>query len=114
MTHADVHSVGVVDQGEEFSHVGVVVQRFPDAHEDDVGNGRPGILLGKDHLVQQLPRREIPDLAPHGGGAEGAAHCTAHLGGDADGVSVTIAHEDRLNAVAIGQLPQIFYGAVQL
>ena len=39
---------------------------------------------------------------------------TAHLGGDADGVAVTIAHEDRLNAVAIGQLPQIFDGAVQL
>ena len=88
--------------------------RLADAHQNDVGDGQPGVLLGEDHLVQHFRRRQVPHLASDGGGAEGAAHPAAHLGGDADGVSVVVLHEHRLDAVAVRQLPQVLHGAVQL
>ena len=75
--------------------------------------GAPGVQLGEEHLVQHLRRRQVPHLAGDGGGAEGAAHAAAHLGGDAHGVPVVILHQNRLDAVAVGQLPQVFDGAVQ-
>ena len=54
------------------------------------------------------------DQTADGAGAEGAAHPAAHLGGDADGVAVVIAHEHRLDAVSVLQTPQIFDGAIHL
>ena len=114
MAHADVHPLRPVHQGEEPADVVVVIQGLPDPHEDNVGDGQAGILLGKDHLVQQFPRCEIPHPSPQGGGTEHAAHGAPHLGGNAHGVAVAVTHEHRLNAVAVGQSPEIFYGAVQL
>ena len=114
MAHADVHSLGVVHQGEEPHHRVKVVQGLPDAHEHDVGDGGPAVYLGKQHLVDHLRGGQVPHLAGQGGGAEGAPHAAAHLAGDTHGVPVLIAHEHRLHAVAVGQLPQVFDGAVQL
>ena len=53
--------------------------------------GRPESVWAEEHLVQHLRRRQVPDLAADGGGAEGAAHPAAHLRGDADGVAVVVA-----------------------
>ena len=113
MAHTDVQAVGAVDQFQEAQHVGHVVQRLADAHEDDVGDGHAAVQLGEQHLVQQLRGAQVADLAGDGAGAEGAAHAAAHLRRDADGVAVVVTHEDALDAVAVGQLPEVFDGAVQ-
>ena len=76
--------------------------------------GAPAVYLGEQHLVDHLRGGQVPHLARQGGGAEGAPHAAAHLAGDTHGVPVLIAHEHRLHAVAVGQLPQVFDGAVQL
>ena len=55
-----------------------------------------------------------PHQAAQGGRTKGAAHPAAHLGGNADGVAVLVAHDHRLHAVAVRQTPQVLDGAVQL
>lgn len=40
------------------------------------------------------------------------SHPAAHLRGDADRVPVMIPHENRFDAVAVCQLPQVFHSAV--
>ena len=110
--HSDVQAVGVVHQLQKFQHGVQVVHGFADAHQHDVGDGRSGVLPGENYLIQQLPRRQVPDLARDGGRAEGAPHPASHLRGDAHGVPVAVAHQDGLNAVAVRQLPEVFDGAV--
>ena len=114
MAHTDVQPFWVVHQLQKAHHVVVVVQGLADAHEDDVGDGQSGVLLGKHHLIQDLRRLQPPHQAAQGGRAKGAAHPAAHLGGDADGVAVLVAHDHRLHAVAVRQTPQVLDGAVQL
>ena len=113
MPHSDVLPLRMVHKRQEAEHVVEIIHGFTDAHEDDVGDREPGILPDKDHLVQHLPRRQIPYLPREGGGAESAAHAAAHLGGDTDGVPVVVLHQNRLNAVSVGQLPEVFHRAVQ-
>ena len=113
MPHPDVHAVGVVHQLQEFQHRVQVVQRLADTHQHDVGDGQAGVFLGEQHLVQHLRRGQVPDLAGDGGGTEGAPHSAPHLGGDAHGVAVVVLHEHCLDAVAVGQLPEVFDGPVQ-
>ena len=56
MPHPDVQAVGVVDQVQKLQHVLIIIQRLPDAHQDDIRNGNAGIQLGKEHLIQHLRR----------------------------------------------------------
>ena len=114
MPHTDVHPMRAVDQLQKAQHIVHVVQRLADTHEHDVGDRQAAVQLGKQHLVQQLRWPQVPDLAGDGAGAKGAAHTAAHLRGDTHGVAVVVLHEDCLDAVAVGQLPQIFNGPVQL
>ena len=51
VAHADVFPVRVVDQRKKAHNIVKVIERLADAHEDDVGDGQPGILLGEHHLV---------------------------------------------------------------
>ena len=113
VAHANVHTVRVVDQGQKPPYIVIVVQRLPNPHQNNVGDGDTGIFLGKNDLVQQFSRRQVADPPPHCGGAEGTAHGAAHLGGNTDGVAMAVAHENRLNAVAVRQPPKIFYGSIQ-
>ena len=57
-------------------------------------------------------RLETSNKAAYGGRAEGAALAAADLGGNADGISVLIAHDNGFDRVAVIQLPQVFYRAV--
>ena len=114
MPHGNIHALGAVDQLQKPHDVVKIIQRLSDAHEHDVRNGHAGIHLGKEHLVQHFVGLQPPHQAAQGGRAEGAAHAAAHLRGNAHGVTVVIAHENGLHAVAVRQLPQIFNGAVPL
>ena len=113
MAHADIHALGVIYQLQKAHHVIEIIQRFTDAHENNVGDGLAGIQLGIQHLVQNLRRLQRANQAADGGGAEGTALAAAHLGGDTDGVAVLIAHDNGFYGVAVLQLPQVFDGAVQ-
>ena len=56
MPHTDVQPVRVVHQLQKPQHVVQIVQRLADAHQNDIGNGQAGVLLGEDHLIQNFRR----------------------------------------------------------
>ena len=114
VAHGNIHALGAVHQLQKTHDVVKIIQRLPNAHEHNVGNGLAGIHLSKQHLIQHFKGLQLPHQAADGGGAEGTAHAAAHLGGNAHGIAVVIAHQHRFHAVAVGQLPQIFDGAVLL
>ena len=113
MAHADVHAVRVVHQLQKPQDIVQIVHGLSNTHQHDVGDLQSGIQLGEEHLVQHLRGRQVPDLAGDGGSAEGAAHAAPYLGGDTHGVAVMVLHQNRLDTVAVGELPEVLGGAVQ-
>ena len=79
MPHADVHTLRMVDQGQEPQDIFTVIQRLSNAHQDNIGDLSSGIELRKEHLIQHLGRPKIPHLSRDRRGAEFAAHAAAHL-----------------------------------
>ena len=114
MAHADIHAVLAVHKLQKTQHILVVVQRFSDAHQHNVGDLQAGIQLGKQHLVQHLTGRKAPYQAADGGGAEGTPHGAAHLRGNTNRVPMVIPHEDSLHAISILQTPEVFDRSIQL
>ena len=112
MPHPDVQSKGMVHQLQKFQHIIQIIHRLSDAHQHDVGHAQAAVRPGKQHLLQHLPRRQVPDLPPKGGGAEGAPYAAAHLAGNAHGVAVAVLHEYRLNAVAVMEFPKVLDRAI--
>ena len=112
VAHSDVHALRGGDVLKEAHDLIKIIQRLPDAHEDDVGDALPDVLLGGIDLRADLTGFQVAHPACLGGGAEAAAHPAAHLGGDADRVAVVVAHDNGLDAVAVGHPQQIFHGAV--
>ena len=108
MAHPDIHSLGVVDQLQKLQNVLKIVQRLPNSHQNDVGNGCAAVMLRIQDLVQNFSRRQIPDLPAQGGRAERAPHPAPHLAGGAHGIAVLVAHKHRLHAVSVPEPPQIF------
>ncbi len=87
----------------------VVRQRLPHAHEDDVADAAlpagdlaagQGARGGRD-LLDDLGGRQVARQPGLPGGAERAVHAAAGLAGDAQGVAVLVAHEDRLDERAV-------------
>ena len=113
---AQMNPVFLPQQPQEAHHLIIVVQRLPAAHEHHVGNPvRRGILfglsrafrvlfslrqkpVGRQDFPQHLPGAQAADAALQGGRAEFAAHPAAHLGGDAEAVSVVIPHQHPFDA----------------
>ena len=110
--HPDVHALGGRDVLEKAHDFVEIIQRLPDAHQHDVGDALPDVLLGGVNFGADLPRLEVAHPARLGRGAEAAAHPAAHLGGHADRVAVVVAHDDGLDAVAVGHPQQVLHGAV--
>ena len=114
MPHADVQPVGMVHQLAESAARCPdcpAARRCPSAR--CWRSGSPESSWVNSTWSSISAGGQVPDLAGDGGGAEGAAHAAAHLGGDADGIAVVILHQHRFDAVAVRQLPQVFDGAVQ-
>ena len=112
VAHGNIHTVFAVHQLQKAHHIIKIVQRLADAHEHHPGHRQAGVDLGMEDLVEHFVGLQPPDQTADGGGAEGTAHGAAHLGGDADGVAVVVAHENGLHAVAVGKLPEVLDGAV--
>ena len=114
MPHGNVHALFTVDQFQKAKHIVKIIQRFTDTHQHDVIDGKARIKLGEQYLIQHFKGLQFSNQAAQGGGAEGATHAASHFGGNADRIAVVIAHQHRLHAVAILQLPQVLDGAVPL
>ena len=54
MPHSYVQTIGMIDQLQKFIDVLTVIQRLTDAHEHNVTDHLPGILLGKNDLIQKF------------------------------------------------------------
>ena len=61
IAHSDVHALRGGDVLEEAHDLVKIIQRLPDAHEDDVGNFAAGLPLGIEHLVEHFRRLKIAD-----------------------------------------------------
>ena len=105
--HPDVDAFGRGDVLKESHHLVEIVQRFANAHQHDVGDALPDVLLRGIDLGADLARFQVADAARLCGRAEAAAHPAAHLRGDADRVAVVVAHNDRFDAVAVGHPQQV-------
>ena len=119
---ADPQPLRVVQQAHRLEHAVGVVQRLAHAHEDDVvvaaarartpvgAKRQPRVTVPVQHLVDDLARRQLAAEPGLAGGAERAAHRAARLAGDADrgprrrAAATGVAHQDRLDALPVGQL----------
>ena len=79
LTAADMQALLRVDKPEKADDVIIIVKRFTDAHEHNVGNPLSGILLHLQDLAENFGGSEIPRLAAERGGAERAAHPAPRL-----------------------------------
>ena len=114
MAHPDIESVRVVDKLQK-AHDGIeIVKRLADAHKYDVGDGDARVKLRENDLIEHLRGRKVTHAAGNGRSTECAAHAAADLRGDADGISMVIAHENAFDAVAVGKLPEVFDRSVEL
>ena len=93
MPHPDIQPVGVVYQGQKTQNCVKIVQWFPNSHQNDVGNRRSTVNLGKKHLIQHFCGSQVPDLPRNGRSAEGTPHPAPHLAGDAHRIAVLVAHQ---------------------
>ena len=60
-------------------------------------------------LPQHLIGSQIPRQTQKGGGTETASHPAAGLGGNTDGISVSVLHQDALNHISVTELKQVLF-----
>ena len=94
----------VLEIGEWFTH----------PHHHHVGDplGRRKQPVEPQHLLENLPRGEVAGQPQQSTGAEDAAHATPHLGAQADGPPVLLAHQHALDVLAIVQAQQQLFGPI--
>ena len=112
VTCADADAVGIVEYAQRLEDFVVVGEGLALAHEDDAGGALTKIVGDMQHLVDDLLGTQRTLEAVQAGGAKGAAHAAACLGGDADGKLVATGHADGLDRNAIVVLEQVFAGSV--
>ena len=74
----------IVEAADRIKHGGAVEQRFPHAHEHNVGRAAIHGLTHAQHLIDDLVGVEGSLETAFAGGAEPAGHWTTHLAGNAD------------------------------
>ena len=102
----------VADETDEGRRRLVVVERLADAHHDDVVDPLAAVVSRGDHLAEDLAGGHVPYPPAERRRAERAAHPAADLRRHADGVAVSVPHEDGLDQVAVGEPEQVFHRAV--
>ena len=112
IAHTDVDSIGTGNDFQKIHHIVKIVQRLADAHQHYMRNTLAGIAHNAVNFGCDLACFQIAHTAALCGCAKAAAHPAAHLRGHTHGVAIIIAHQNRFNAVSVGQLKQIFHRAV--
>ena len=102
------------DATDRRQHPGVVGQRLPHPHEDDVGQPVAPLVAQRRrraaHLLQDLRGRQVAGQSTLPGGAERARHAAARLRRDAHRVALRVAHQHRLERGAVDGPPQCLAG----
>ena len=104
ISEADIQQPRIAHKADETKHFIIVRERLARPHQDDRVDRRIEKFSEGVNLSKDLARGEIPFQSISGRGAENAAHRTAHLRGDADGIPVDMVHADCLNEGTIGEL----------
>ena len=101
VTGADTDAIGVVEDSQSLENLVVVGKRLALAHEDNARGTLAKVVGYMKYLVDDLLSCQRALEAVKAGGAKGAAHATACLGGNADGKLVATGHADGLDGNAV-------------
>ena len=112
VAHADVHTLRAGDDRQEIHHIVEIIQRLANAHQHDVRNALARVGHDGVYLARYLACRKVSHAPALCGSAETAPHAAAHLCGHTHGVAIGIAHQHRLDAVAVRKAEQVFHRAV--
>ena len=113
VTRPDPQAVAVIENREGDIHRLPVEQRLAHPHEDDVG--RLLVRVAHDdrpHLPRDLISAQVAPPPHPARRAEDAAQRAPDLRRDAQGAAPALGNQDRLDRLAVGQLPQEFLSAV--
>ncbi len=115
---ADCQTFGVVDDVQEGDDIVVIVERFADAHHDDVADAFTiafliQVVLDLHDLCNDFACCQVALFAFQAACAERAADIAADLRRDADGQAVFLTHQDGFDHQFVFQLEEIFSCAVR-
>ena len=102
----------IVEAADRIQHGGAVEQRFPHAHEHDVGRAAIHRLTHAQHLIDDLVGVERSLQPAFAGGAEPAGHRTADLAGDADREALIGGDPNRFDRLTVIGGQQQFGGGI--
>ena len=110
MAVADVQTARVVQIFKKNAKVVKIIQRFADAHDNDVGHAR--VCVCESDLRKHFARRQIALFTQKRTCAKAAAHAAARLRRDADAVAVLVFHDDGLDKKPVRKREKILRSAV--
>ena len=97
ISYTNIQQPRIAHKADEAEHFIIVRERLARPHQDDRVDRRIEKLTECVNLSKDLARGEIPFQPISGRSTENAAHRTAHLRGDADGIPVDMVHADGLD-----------------
>jgi len=111
---AEIHAARVGQSPQRLHRRLVVVQRLAHPHEHEIPQSvallRAQPALGDQHLRHDFPGPQMPHKAHLARGAKDATHGAAGLGAQAGGVAPGIAHDHRLNLLAVVEAKEELLG----
>ena len=107
MTVADIQPVWRADEPQKLYHIIIVVERLAYSHQNDSVYPFARVALRSYHLTEYLARTQMTDKPANSRRTEAAAHPTADLSRDADGIAMLVLHNDALDALPVRQTKQI-------
>ena len=93
-----------------------IIKGLANAHKHNGGDFFAvflGVLCRKINLGKHLRRGQVAAKPRKSGGAEGAAHSAAALGGNTKASASLICHTNSLNMLAVAKAEKIFYRSVK-
>ena len=112
VARSNTDAIGVVKNAQRLENLVVVSKRLALAHKDNARGALAKVVRYMKYLVDDLLSGQRALEAVETGGAKGAAHATARLGGNADGKLVAARHANGFDGNAVVILKQVFAGAV--
>ena len=120
MPHTYAQAIGTVENAHGSEHLVVVVERFAQPHEDDVGNPlalRSQILLYSSDLLHDFPGGEMAFETHDSRSTKVAAHGAADLRRDANGHTagshfVGVAHLDTFHFAPLREIEEVLLGVL--
>ena len=97
----DIQPVWRADEPQKLYHIIIVVERLAYSHQNDSVYPFARVALRSYHLTEYLGRTQMTDKPANSRRTEAAAHPTADLSRDADGIAMLVLHNDALDALPV-------------